>query len=176
MSGLMGLLEREIGIENILDYKYIPNSDNKVFITTGSNLGRILNIEGVDGIETISNNAMDIERTLGLDAAREVLFQEILSKTGNEETADLMADFMTCKGSVAFFKKDNPILKDRGFLSSIAFERPKQDVKRVLHSGTWDPISSVYSRIVVGKVPQVGSQSRFFELMEDEGGFDWSID
>lgn len=176
MSGLMGLLEKDIGLVNILDYKYIPSNDGNTIITTGSNMGEILGLLGVDGVETISNNILDIEKTLGLDAAREVIYEEIFSKTKNKDTAALIADFMTCKGSVSFFKKDNPILKERGFLSSIAFERPKQDIKRVLSSGIVDPISSIYSQIIVGKVPEVGSGSRLFSLKENELFMDdWDV-
>lgn len=178
MSGLMGILEKSVGIPNILDYNKIPNEKEKMFVATGSNLVEILNLQGICDIETTSNNVLDVEKVLGLDAAREVLYQEILSKTGNEETAALISDFMTCTGSVTFFKKDNPILPERGFLSSIAFEKPKQDIKRVLHSGAIDPITSVYSQIIVGKVPGVGSGSRLFSLEESrmKGEFDWSME
>lgn len=162
MPGLMEVLDITIGICGILDCQY---NGTKV-VTTGSNLAEILNIHGVDNTETISNNVYDVERNLGLEAARQVLYEEIL-KVGNAETAALLADFMTCKGYVSCFKKNNPILKQRGFLSSIAFERPKNDIKAVVRNRIVDHTESVYSQIITGRLPDVGSGSRLFSLQDE---------
>jgi DNA-directed RNA polymerase subunit A" len=171
ISNMMEFLEKHIGISGISSYNMV---DENMFITTGSNLGHILYISGVDSVETISNNIYDVEKNLGVDAAREVLYHEILAKTSNVHTAALIADFMTCKGFVAPFKKDNPVLKSRGFLSSIAFERPKSDVKGVVRNKIVDYTTSVYSQIITGQLPNVGSGSRLFSL-EDCEELDWSM-
>lgn len=168
LSGIMEVLTKSIGIKNIS--KCYP-IDSQTFATIGSNLGKILAISDVNKAETISNNAYDVEKNLGIEAAREVLYKEILSKVNNAHTAAMLVDFMTCKGFVAAFKKDNPILKDRGFLSSIAFERPKKDVKDVVRGKIIDPTSSVYSQIITGQLPNVGSGSRLFSLKEN---VDWN--
>ena len=145
ISGMMELLERSIGINGISSC----NSATSMTLTTiGSNLGEILNIYGIDNKETISNNVYDVEKNFGIDAAREILYDEILAKVGNVHTAALIADFMTCKGYVAPFKKDNPMLKARGFLSSIAFERPKSDIKSIVRNGIVDNTKSVYSQVI----------------------------
>jgi hypothetical protein len=138
ISGMMELLERNIGMDGILGCNLV----DEVLTTTGSNLGEMLNIYGVNNVETISNNVYDVEKSFGIDAAREVLYDEILAKVDNVHTAALIADFMTCKGYVASFKKDNPILKARGFLSSIAFERPKSDIKGIVRNGIIDNTQS----------------------------------
>lgn len=171
MGGLMEVLERSVGVKGISNCR--PTKDPQTFVTIGSNLGEILSMENVDNAETISNNAYDVEKNFGIEAAREVLYAEILSKVENVHTAALLADFMTCKGIVAPFKKDNPMLARRGFLSSIAFERPKKDIKEVVRGKVVDPTLSVYSQIITGQLPDVGSGSRLFSLRE-EGTFDWS--
>ncbi|KAG0201754.1 DNA-directed RNA polymerase subunit A'' [Mortierella sp. GBA30] len=173
IPGMMELLEKKIGINGISGCRFIEGE--LAFVTTGSNLGEILNMCGVDNIETVSNNVYDVEKNFGVDAAREVLYSEILAKVDNVHTAALIADFMTCKGYVAPFKKDNPMLKARGFLSSIAFERPKNDIKGVVRNGIVDNTKSVYSQVITGRLPDVGSGSRLFSLEEcDE--LDWSME
>ncbi|KAG9320966.1 hypothetical protein KVV02_001826 [Mortierella alpina] len=131
-------------------------------------------MHGVDNLETVSNNVYDVEKNLGIDAAREVLYDEVLAKTGNIHTAALIADFMTCKGHVSSFKKDNPMLKARGFLSSIAFERPKSDIKGVVRNKIMDNTQSVYSQVITGQLPDVGSGSKLFSL-EECVELDWSM-
>jgi DNA-directed RNA polymerase subunit A" len=165
ISGMMELLERTIGVNGISECNPI---DKTTFITTGSNLGQILNMYGVDNAETVSNNVYDVEKNFGIDAAREILYDEILAKVDNVHTAALIADFMTCKGYVAAFKKDNPMLKQRGFLSSIAFERPKTDIKNVIRNKVIDNTQSVYSQIITGQLPDIGSGSRLFSLQESD--------
>lgn len=178
MVGLMGILEGQIGIDGISDSKMMENG--KTFITIGSNLGKILTMFGVDNAETTSNNVYDVEKNLGIDAAREVLYDEILAKTENKNTAALISDFMTYSGNVSAFKKDNPAFKRRGFLSSIAFERPKNDIKAIAQGKSVDEVTSVYSQIITGNLPDVGSGSRLFSLQESflntmqPSGFDWA--
>lgn len=133
--------------------------------TQGSNLGKICAMRYIDATKTISTDIYDVEKNFGLEAAREVIYQEVLSKVGDPVNADFIADFMTCKGYVSAFKKDNPMLRDKGFLSSIAFERPKKDIKNAMAKDVGDDISSVYSQIIAGVLPNVGSGSRLFELL-----------
>ena len=172
ISGMMELLERSIGVDCIKDCTLIGDA---TITTTGSNLGKILNLYGVNNTETISNNVYDVEKNFGVDAAREVLYDEILAKAGNVHTAALIADFMTCKGYVAPFKKDNPMLKARGFLSSIAFERPKSDIKSIVRNKVVDDTKSVYSQVITGQLANVGSGSRLFSL-EQYDELDWSME
>lgn len=173
LGGMMEVLEKRIGVKGISNCS--PTKDPQTFVATGSNLGELLIMLGVDNAKTVSNNAYDAEKNLGIEAAREVLHAEILSKVNNVHTAALLADFMTCKGFVASFKKDNPVLRARGFLSSIAFERPKRDVKEVVDGQIVDPTSSVYSQIITGQLPDVGSGSRLFSLEESEE-LDWTLE
>jgi DNA-directed RNA polymerase subunit A" len=172
ISGTMELLERRIGVRGISSCNL---ADNMTLITTGSNLGEVLNMRGINNTETVSNNVYDVEKNFGVDAAREVLYDEILAKVNNVHTAALMADFMTCKGYVAPFKKDNPMLKARGFLSSIAFERPKSDIKGVVRNKIVDDTRSVYSQVITGQLPDVGSGSRLFSL-EESDELDWAME
>lgn len=172
ISGMMELLERSIGVNGISGCSLV---DDMTLTTIGSNLGEVLNIYGVDNIETISNNVYDVEKNFGVDAAREILYDEMLAKVNNVHTAALIADFMTCKGYVSPFKKDNPMLKARGFLSSIAFERPKSDIKGVVRNKVVDNTKSVYSQVITGQLPDVGSGSRLFSL-EEYDELDWAME
>src|ERR1700761_1171174 len=66
ISGMMELLDRTIGVNGISECNLV---DETTFITTGSNIGQVLNMYGVDNVETISNNIYDVEKNFGIDAA-----------------------------------------------------------------------------------------------------------
>ncbi len=135
-------------------------------ITSGSNLQAVAMERAVDMPNTTSTDIKDVERNFGIEAARNVIYNEMLRASKNKESSSFMADFMTCKGIYSPFRKNNPMLRDKGFLASISFERPKEDIKEILtkgHSIRLD--SSVYSDIITGREPDTGSGSRLFRLI-----------
>lgn len=163
LSGVIQLVDENLGIKNINKCTIVGNN----IVTSGSNLEEICTQQYVDSPNTISTDIYDVEQVFGLEAARHVIYTEIYNKCGDKRSASFMADFMTCKGLVSPFKKGNPILKDKGFLTSIAFERPKKDIKDILSSGdTVDLTSSVYSQLVTGEKPNIGTGSILFDVIE----------
>jgi hypothetical protein len=161
---VMQTLETDIGIPNILEANILPDGN---IITQGSNVAKVCSMKYVENCQTISNDFLDVQRQFGVEAAREVIYESVLEHVnGDTSSARMIADFMTRNGVVSGFKKDNPILSHRGFLSSLAFERPKEDIKNALFvDGSVDDLHSVYSRIITGKVPKVGSSADNFALL-----------
>lgn len=73
------------------------------FFSTG--LDAVMGIDGVDGPKTTSNHIMEVQKTLGIEAARKSVILEI-QKTMKDMSIDvrhmmLLADLMTYK--VCFF-------------------------------------------------------------------------
>lgn len=162
LSSIVALIDDTMGIEGITSCDI--NSDT--LLTTGSSLHEVCTHKYVDATTLTSNDIYDVERTFGLEAAREIIYSEVYSKCGNKKSSGFIADFMTCKGYVSAFKKDNPMLKDKGFLASIAFERPKKDIKDILDTGeSIDVTTSVYSQLVTGSLPDVGTGSKLFDII-----------
>jgi hypothetical protein len=160
LSGVIQLVDKTFGIPEVTS---CTKTSDTTLVTSGSNLQEVCIHKYVDAQETISNNLYDVEMTFGLEAARKVIYDEVISNGRDKDAATFMADFMTCKGHVSPFQKDNPMLKDKGFLPSIAYERPKRDLKRILGKRRVDVDSSVYSQFILGKLPDVGTGSKLYE-------------
>jgi DNA-directed RNA polymerase subunit A" len=77
-----------------------------VIHTEGSNLGAVLKMDGVDRVRTTTNDIHEVEKVLGIEAARNSIIHE--AQTTMEEqglTVDvrhimLVADMMTADGIV----------------------------------------------------------------------------
>lgn len=162
ISDTIQLVDRYIGIPGVDSCTGI---DGKI-LTIGSNFQQISMLRTVDVPNTTSTDVYDVESNLGLEAARNVIFTEMLRGSNNRESASFIADYMTCKGKVSAFKKDNPMLADKDLLASIAFERPKGDIKSMVTSNRHvDTTLSVYSQIITGKRPDMGSGTGLFQIL-----------
>jgi hypothetical protein len=145
----IGLLRSiNFGIENI---NAIRNS-----VCEGSNLSQLFALDEVDSTRTISNHIIDVYNTLGLEAARDVLHEE-LSRYISDEYASVIADFMTREGTLDSFVKGKKFDQDKGILLSMALERPSNDIQTLAYKPIHDNLNNSYSRLMVGKNPRVGT-------------------
>jgi hypothetical protein len=94
-------------------------------VTTGSNIiaaSKIL--KGSYKATLKSNNVTDLQRRFGIEAAARVL-EELIGSV-------IVSDFMTRTGEVVSFSKHSIEVSRKGLLTSMGFERPKEDIKREL--------------------------------------------
>lgn len=99
-----------------------------------------------------SNNVQDIETNYGVEAAAMAL-REIIDK----DPAGIIADFMTRNGMVCSFSKYSVEVRRKGFLTSIGYERPREDITRSItlnNEEHWDEHPSIYSDIMIGTDPE----------------------
>jgi DNA-directed RNA polymerase III subunit RPC1 len=74
-------------------------------LVEGTNLAAVMGVNGVNGLETRSNHIIEVEHTLGIEAARTAIMREIEYTMGSHGmTIDLrhmmlLADVMTYKVS-----------------------------------------------------------------------------
>ena len=120
-------------------------------VTAGSNIlaaSRIL--KGGHKKTLDSNDVTDVKKRLGIEAAAYALKKLVGSA--------IVSDFMTRTGDVLSFSKHSREVGRKGLLTSMGFERPKEDVKRELaRSRSKGPAgSSVYGSIIVGEDPDQG--------------------
>jgi hypothetical protein len=98
-----------------------------------------------------SNNVRDIETKYGVEAAAMAL-KEIIDK----DPAGIIADFMTRNGMVCSFSKSSVEVRRKGILTSIGYERPREDITRSVtldENEQWDEHPSIYSDIMIGTDP-----------------------
>lgn len=112
--------------------------DNVTVITEGTDILAVSRIRNVKNIT--SNNVLEVELHFGIEAAAAVL--ETL--TGSH----VVSDFMARTGKILSFVKSSVEVRQKGMLTSMGFEKPKEDIKKKCA-----PTTSVYESIMTGVDP-----------------------
>lgn len=148
------IYEIPMGVEGIFGYE-----NGKV---SGTNLEFMLNGSYADSRSIKSNNIKQVYRCLGIEACRAVIRDEI-SRGGGK----LMADFMTFSGRPEAFSKNHSSFKeDKGFLVPMSFEKPMEDLRK-LGTGRTESGGTVYSQIMMGTKPTIGTNDTLFEIIDE---------
>ena len=135
----------------------VTKRNNEWFIqTTGSNLAKVLKINGVDLTKTTTNNITEIAITLGIEAARQAMVNEITS-TLEEQGLEvdirhilLVADLMTSKGSIQSIGRHGIAGKKTSVLARAAFEITVPTIATAAISGEVERLKGVTENVIVG--------------------------
>jgi DNA-directed RNA polymerase II subunit RPB1 len=135
-----------------------------VLDTTGTNLQDILMLgDIVNQSKTISNDLHEVYDMLGVEAARELLKEEILGVLNhsgiyvNARHVELLADSMTTKGGLISMDRHGINKTDAGTLAKASFEEPHEHfVKGALFNKT-DNMKSITSNIIMGQIGKFGT-------------------
>lgn len=129
----------------------------------GQNLRAVMATIGVDGIRTKSNNMIEVEKALGIEAARKVIIDQIIFTMRNHgmqldnRHVMLLADFMTCKGEVHGITRFGINKMKDSVLMLASFEKTTDHLfEAALHSQT-DSINGVSECIIMGIPMRLGT-------------------
>ena len=131
------------------------------FFTRGTNVLAACRVPGIDKTTLTLNNVISVERNFGIEAAANILAE----LTGNDSEINtrvrVISDFMARTGTVLPFSKHSSEVSSKGLLTSMGFERPKDDIqkeiKRAMKSRSAElHVESVYEHIITGKDPPLG--------------------
>jgi len=134
-----------------------------VIRTDGSNLPKVLEVYGVDTTRTTTNNVHEIAKTLGIEAARNVLIQEaksVLEEQGLDvdiRHVMLVADMMTATGEVQQIGRHGVSGKKASVLARAAFEITVPNIVEAAIRGESDPLEGVTENVIVGQSIPVGT-------------------
>ena len=144
----------------------ISSTAKYVYVETdGTNLREILLREEVDAEHTVSNNAHEIIRIFGIEAARNFLIQEYIRsiQTSSTGTALNVRHILILVGYITYLGKLNPITI-KGMIQMKAgplAEASVQESQKVLMSGAAmgavDPATSTSASIFLGQAASYGS-------------------
>ncbi len=134
-----------------------------VIRTDGSNLPKVLEVYGVDTTRTTTNNVHEIAKTLGIEAARNVLIHEakqVLEEQGLDVDVRhvmLVADMMTATGEVQQIGRHGISGKKSSVLARAAFEITVPNIVDAAIKGESDPLEGVTENVIVGQFIPVGT-------------------
>ncbi|MDH7593888.1 MAG: DNA-directed RNA polymerase subunit A'' [Methanomicrobiales archaeon] len=151
------------GIDDIHRVVVRKEGEEYVLYTEGSNLKDVLDIQGVDGIRTRSNNVSEIASILGIEAARNAIIHEAMS-TLNEQGIHvdvrhimLVADMMCMDGEVKQIGRHGIAGEKESVLSRAAFEVTVNHLLDAAITNEVDELNGVTENIIVGQPIQLGT-------------------
>jgi DNA-directed RNA polymerase II subunit RPB1 len=139
--------------------------------TEGTNLGAVLAIDGVDMSRTYSNDILEVQNVLGIEAARGALQRElhsVISFDGsyiNQRHIDLLSDIMTTRGALMAITRHGINCTENGPLMRASFEESVEQLTVAAAFSESDDAAGVSQSIMMGKLPQLGTGS--FDLILD---------
>lgn len=134
-----------------------------VLETNGTNLVDILGHKHVDSKTTISNDVTEIYEILGIEAARQALYNEIsdIIKDAdlyvNYRHIALLVDTMTTKGYLLSVDRHGINRVDIGPLAKCSFEEVTDMLVKAGIFSEVDKISGVSANIMLGQIPPYGT-------------------
>jgi len=131
--------------------------------TDGSNLPKVLEVEGVDPTRTTTNNIHEIAETLGIEAARNALIKEasaVLEEQGLDVDLRhimLVADIMTATGDIRQIGRHGVSGEKASVLARAAFEITIPNIVDAAVRGESDNLKGVTENVIVGQSVPIGT-------------------
>ncbi|MCC6022953.1 MAG: DNA-directed RNA polymerase subunit A'' [Desulfurococcaceae archaeon] len=134
-----------------------------VLITDGTNLESVLKVKGVDPRRVFTNSIHEVERVLGIEAARQALINEIhnvLEEQGLDVDVRhvmLIADMMTLTGTVKQIGRHGIAGEKPSVLARASFEITVKHLFDASARGEVDELKGVAENVIVGQLIPVGT-------------------
>jgi DNA-directed RNA polymerase II subunit RPB1 len=150
-----------------------------VLDTDGTNLIEILSNPNIDTTRTISNDIREIYETLGIEAARNALYKELIAVTSegsmNFRHMSLLIDTMTYKGQLMSIDRHGINRGDIGPLAKSSFEETTDMLINASIFSEYDKVNGVSANVMLGQQPPCGTgdsrilidEEHMMELLKD---------
>jgi DNA-directed RNA polymerase II subunit RPB1 len=168
----------KVNLRKINNYKvYQPETGNydkkEVYVldTIGSNLSDILTLNYIEKNKTFSNDIIEMQNVLGIEAARKCLFNEILevmefdSTYINHHHIHLLCDRMTCNKKMVSIFRHGINKDDIGPIAKASFEETTEMFLQAARHGELDNMRGVSANVMCGQEGYYGTSS--FEVYVD---------
>jgi DNA-directed RNA polymerase II subunit RPB1 len=146
------------------------NQSEWVIVTSGTNLVEVLGAPHVDQRRTISNDVREVYDTLGVEAVRQALLNELSATLDslyvNYRHIALLVDTMTHKGGLISIDRYGINRGDIGPLAKCSFEMTTNMLIEAGVFGAYDKVNGVSANIMLGQVAPCGTGDT--EVMIDE--------
>jgi DNA-directed RNA polymerase subunit A" len=151
------------GIKGVERAVVKKEGEEYVIYTEGSNLKEAFKIEGVDITRSKSNDILEIERVLGIEAARSAITSEILD-TLNEQGLRvdlrhimLISSAMTVNGRIRAIGRHGISGDKSSVLARAAFEITVDNLLMAGIKGEYEELDGVVKNVIVGQPIHLGT-------------------
>lgn len=151
-----------------------------VLDTDGTNLMEILSNPNIDSTRTVSNDIREIYETLGIEAARNALYKELVNVTSegsmNYRHLSLLIDTMSYKGYLMPIDRHGINRGDIGPLAKSSFEESTDMLVNASIFAQYDNVNGVSANVMLGQQPPCGTgdcnilldEEHMMELLKDK--------
>ncbi|TRY59992.1 hypothetical protein DNTS_021683 [Danionella cerebrum] len=139
-------------------------------LVEGDNLRGVMATHGVDGNRTTSNNTYEVERTIGIEAARSTIINEIQYTMVNHGMSIdrrhvmLLADLMSYKGEILGITRFGLAKMKESVLMLASFEKTADHLFDAAYFGQKDSVCGVSECIIMGIPMNIGTG--LFKLLQ----------
>ena len=162
----------KVNLRKINNYKIYNNETGNfdkqeiyVLDTIGTNLNDILKLDYIKKNKTFSNDIIEMYNTLGIEAARKCLFNEILevmefdSTYINHHHIHLLCDRMTCNQKMVSIFRHGINKDDIGPIAKASFEETTEMFLQAARHGELDNMRGVSANVMCGQEGYYGTSS-----------------
>ncbi|XP_038972864.1 DNA-directed RNA polymerase III subunit 1 isoform X2 [Phoenix dactylifera] len=143
----------------------VINNTNGVYnlLVEGTNLLAVIGTPGINGSKTKSNHVIEVQQTLGIEAARQCIINEIQYTMRNHGMSIdarhmmLLADLMTYRGEVLGITRFGISKMKDSVLMLASFEKTAEHLFNASYNGRNDQIEGVSECIIMGIPMQLGT-------------------
>ena len=156
------------------DGKY-EKKETWVIDTVGTNLLDLLGLDYIDYTRTYTNDIQEIYRVLGIEAARQAIFNEISEVIEFDSTyinyhhISILCDRMTCNNNMTSIFRHGINNDDIGPIAKASFEETPEMFLKAARHGELDPMRGVSANVMCGQQGYFGTSS--FEVILDTEQF-----
>ncbi len=151
------------GIKGITQVLPVKKGDEYLIVTAGSNIKDIFKLDFVETNKTTTNDIFEIEKMLGVEAARQAIINEV-SKVIDEQGLNvdsrhitLVSDTMTMSGTVLGINRYGIVKEKPSVLARASFETPIKHIINASTTGEVDYLRSVIENVMINQVVPLGT-------------------
>ncbi len=151
------------GVKGITQVLPMKKDNEFMILCAGSNLKDMLKIDEIDEKRTITNDIVEIQDVLGIEAARQSIINEAL-KVIEDQGLDIdvrhlmfLADVMTVTGTVKGITRSGITSEKESVLARASFETPIKHIINAALIGEHDPLNSVVENVILNQPVPLGT-------------------
>jgi DNA-directed RNA polymerase subunit A" len=151
------------GIKGIIQVLPIKKGNEFMIITSGTNLKKVLELDFIDQARIMSNNIFEIANVLGIEAARQVIINEVYKVIQNQglnvdiRHLMLVADTMCATGTIKGITRYGVVKEKASVLARASFETPLKHIFNASLIGEVDHLNSVVENVMINQPVPVGT-------------------
>jgi DNA-directed RNA polymerase subunit A" len=151
------------GVKHIEKAVLDTNRGDFIINTKGSNLKDVLKLEEVDQYRTVSNDLFEIQKVLGIEAARQAIiteYMETMKDNGiniNIRHAYLLADIMTSEARIKGAVRTGITGDKKSPFARASFEETIKHILNAAFNGEVENLEGIVENIIVGQPISAGT-------------------